>query len=317
MLVCYGEALVDLIVSAYQHGAMTSPAQACLGGSVFNCCIAAARQGLPTSYLNPLSCDAFGQQFAQLLQRENVHLASTPSALPTAMAVVQLDASGKASYSFHREAVADRDITAADAIARLPASARWLHTGCLMLVPQDWPRTRELLRAARAKGLRISVDANLRLSVGAELSAYRAAVLEACRMADVVKVSDDDLIALGLDGAPAQAARSLLGEHTAFVALTLGAQGAVLMSREQDVSCPAPPGIAVVDTVGAGDSFMAALLAWCIHEANWPKDLVLNAGQMQQALEHAVHAASLCVAKQGCDPASWQETVDHVLRRAR
>lgn len=309
MLVCYGEALVDLIVSAYKPGAMASAAQACLGGSVFNFCIAAARQSLPTHYLNPLSDDAFGQQFAQVLTRENVHLASAPSTRPTAMAVVQLDEAGKAHYSFHREAVADRDISAHEAIARLPLHARWLHTGCLTLLPQDWPRTRQLLQAARARGIRISIDANLRPSVCDDLAAYRVAVLAACSMADVVKVSDDDLIALGLDGEPVQAAHRLLDGNCGLVALTLGAQGAVLIERAHEVHCSPPRGTEVVDTVGAGDSFMAALLAWCVREASWPDALPLHPAHMHAALSHAVRAAALCVARQGCNPATWQETV--------
>jgi fructokinase len=319
MLTCYGEALIDLIVSPYSPNSMRTASQACMGGSVFNFCIAAARQGLATTYLNPLSHDSFGQQARQLLTNEGVALAShTPSQQPTSIAVVQLDAQGKASYAFHREAVADRDISAAQAIACLPRSTAVLHTGCLMLVPQDWPKTQTLLQEAATRGACITVDANLRTVVCPDLGPYRASVLAACAMAHIVKVSDDDLIDIGLsaksEGQDAvAAARKLLDQpNTGMVALTLGATGAWLITRHGQVFQPSLAGITVADTVGAGDSFFAALLAYLQHEKVLsPLALLgpLSPAILQAALAHAVAAASINVARVGCNPATWQETV--------
>jgi fructokinase len=319
MLTCYGEALIDLIVSPYSPTGMRTASQACLGGSVFNFCIAAARQGLPTAYLNPLSHDSFGQQYRQLLTSEGVTLASTnPSQQPTAIAVVQLDLQGKASYAFHREAVADRDISAAQAIVALPPSTTVLHTGCLMLVPQDWPKTQAILQEAATRGACITVDANLRTVVCPDLTPYRASALAACAMAHVVKISDDDLIDIGLLGKgegqdPVAAARKLLNQPTTqMVALTLGAAGAWLITRHAQVFQPSPTGITVADTVGAGDSFFAALLAYLQNE-NVMTPLALQRqlpqAMMQTALAHAVAAASINVTRVGCNPATWQETI--------
>lgn len=320
MLTCYGEALIDLIVSPYSPNSMRTASQACLGGSVFNFCIAAARQGLPTSYLNPLSHDSFGQQYRQLLTGEGVALANPRlSQQPTAMAVVQLDEKGKATYAFHREAVADRDISAAQAIEAMPSSTTVLHTGCLMLVPQDWPKTQAILQEATNRGACITVDANLRTAVCPDLAPYRASVVAACAMAHVVKVSDDDLIDIGLldkgeDQDPVTAARKLLDQPTTqVVALTLGAAGAWLITRHVQVFQPSPTSITVADTVGAGDSFFAALLAYLQHEKVMsPLALQSSLPQavLQAALAHAVAAASVNVTRVGCNPATWQETVD-------
>jgi fructokinase len=324
MMTCYGEALIDLIVSPYSRTSLRADSQACLGGSVFNFCIASARQGVPTAYLNPLSHDSFGAQFRQLLLTEGVALASpAPSALPTSIAVVQLDSAGKASYAFHREAVADRSLSAAQAIAALPADTQVLHTGCLMLVPQDWPTTRALLKAATAQGACISVDANLRTVVCPDLLPYRASVLAACAMAHVVKVSDDDLVALGMDAAlvandPVEAARSVLARATngqpspALIALTLGAAGAWLVTPTAQYFQATPQGIAVADTVGAGDSFFAALLAFLQRQGVLsPQGLAagLQTSVLQAALAHAVAAATINVTRVGCNPATWAETV--------
>jgi fructokinase len=299
---------------------MQTAARACLGGSVFNFCLASARQGLPTTYLNALSQDSFGQQFARLLQAEGVYLAHhTPVAEPTSMAVIELDAQGKANYAFHRTQVADTALVPGQVIAQMPAQTQLLHTGCLMLVPSAWPQTRAILAAARERGYLISVDANLRLSVCADLPAYRAAVTQACAMADIIKVSDDDLLACGWVqesqmADPAQlmhAAASLLSERTRAVALTLGARGACWIDHSAQWHCPAPAGIIVKDTVGAGDSFMAALLAWLDRHAlltasAWRS--AVSPQDAQQALRHAVAAAAVCVQREGCDPATWQET---------
>jgi fructokinase len=330
MITCYGEALIDLIVSPYSPSSLRTDSQACLGGSVFNFCIASARQGLATAYLNPLSHDSFGAQFRKLLLAEGVVLASpVPSALPTSIAVVQLDEAGKASYAFHREAVADRDLSAAQAIAALPANTQVLHTGCLMLVPGDWPKTRAIVQAASSHGACITIDANLRTVVCPDLVPYRASVLAACALAHVVKVSDDDLVALGVDAAlvtsnPVQAARSLLmpckaaqarstpATQPALIALTLGAAGAWLITQDAQYFQPSPAGITVADTVGAGDSFFAALLAHLQRQGVLsPQALQVAqpAKVWQGALAHAVAAAAINVTRVGCNPATWAETV--------
>jgi fructokinase len=319
MITCYGEALIDLIVSPYSHNSMRTDSQACLGGSVFNFCIASARQGLPTAYLNPMSADSFGQQYRSLLSGEGVQLASPgPSALPTSIAVVQLSSEGKASYAFHREAVADRDMTAEQAIAALPFDTQVLHTGCLMLVPGDWPKTRALLQAALARGAVVTVDANLRTVVCPDLVPYRASVLAACAMAHVVKVSDDDLVDLGLDAQqvaadPVAAARRLLLKHsTQLVALTMGAAGAWLVTREGQVFQPSAQDLKVADTVGAGDSFFAALLASLQRQGVLSLTALtstLPTHVLQTAVAHAVAAAGINVTRVGCNPATWDETV--------
>jgi fructokinase len=132
MIAALGEALVDLI---QQPDGNFKP---CLGGSVFNFCIGAARQGLDTAYLNPLSQDRFGQQFVTQLDKNKVELrAGYTSQLPTALAVVSLDGEGKPTYAFHHGPVADRDIDLQKVINSLPNNISLLHTGGLALIPPD------------------------------------------------------------------------------------------------------------------------------------------------------------------------------------
>ena len=157
MIATIGEALVDLIEQP------DGRFQACLGGSVCNFTLGLARQGVPTTYLNPLSEDIFGKKFAARLLESAVSLgAGVTSARPTALAVVSLDAQGSPTYAFHRQGVADRDISAEMLIASFPERLELLHTGGLALVPEDSETILTAMRAAVSRGALVSIDANLR-----------------------------------------------------------------------------------------------------------------------------------------------------------
>jgi fructokinase len=322
MIACYGEALVDFIVSPYSHEELRSDSQACLGGSIFNFCLAAQRQHMQALYLNALSGDIFGRQFAKVLGKEGVKLDAPSAREPTSIALVQLDAQGKATYEFHRKAVADTARSATEIMAHWSQQVTALHTGCLMLTPSAWPQTLQIMAHAVSQGCVISVDTNLRLAVYPDTAVYVPCVLQACAMAHVVKVSDDDLHAMGMlhvtelsdSSAAMEAARRLFNQtsETQLIMLTLGERGAWLLSREHQLHQSAPKGIHVVDTVGAGDSFAAALLAF-LNTQNLLKMEHLSKGlprdTLRAALQHAVAAAAVCVQRVGCNPASWDEAV--------
>ena len=313
MIATTGEALVDLIEQP------DGRFQACLGGSVCNFTLGLARQGLPVTYLNPLSHDKFGQQFLSLLSDNKVSLgAELASGFPTSLAVVSLDAYGSPTYAFHRQAVADRDSTDTQLIARFPAQLALLHTGGLSLVPDDLEKTLAVVAAARVRGATISIDANLRPLVVADQDTYIAGVKRAIAQADIVKVSDEDLrvLVFGSDD-PSQIAASLFADSALqLIALTQGAQGAVLLTRTCQLALPAPAALTVVDTVGAGDCFHAGLIAYLENAGK----LVQHQGAqalaqlapalLEGALRHAIAAASLNITRSGCNPASWEETAE-------
>jgi len=321
MIASYGEALVDLFVRPFASGGLQADVRACLGGSVFNFCIAAQRQGLRGRYLNALSMDHFGHQFARLLQDEGVLLDGLRCAEPTSLAVIELDEQGKANYAFHRNGVADTALPASKIIANWCGDVSVLHTGCLMLTPSAWTATAQVLAHAVQVGCLISVDANLRLAVASDQASYLAHVNHACASADIVKVSEDDLIALGRithedrkhESVVLAAARKCLNqsERTHMVALTMGESGAWLLTREGEFHQKAAADVQVADTVGAGDTFIAALLA----HLNTQGGLSLSAASagwagidLQAALEHAVCAAEICVSRVGCNPPNWIQT---------
>ena len=107
---------------------------------MFNFCLGAQRQGMASVYLNALSTDVFGRRFAHVMTKEGVLLdALAPCDEPTSIAVVQLDATGKASCAFYRQWVADTARAAGDVMSHWRSDVVALHTGCLMLTPPAWP----------------------------------------------------------------------------------------------------------------------------------------------------------------------------------
>ena len=309
-----GEALIDLIEDT--DGRM----RPCAGGAVYNLTRALGLQGVGTLYLNPLSKDRFGRLLAEGISQAGVALAQAqPVHEPTSLAVVGLDAQGKASYSFYREGVADRQVSAPGLIAACEAQPglRITVTGCLALAAEDSAKYLPWLQAQRAAGRLVVVDANLRPAVVPDMDTYRASVMAALQQAHLIKVSDDDLDTLGVQGSDTLAkARALLDSTPApWLALTLGAGGAVLLARDGRAwhSAESAP-VSVVDTVGAGDCFLAGLLVALMQRPDMRPGtladaLQLGADDAQHLLAHAVTSASLCVMQTGCTPPSLSEVV--------
>ncbi|ABM37903.1 PfkB family carbohydrate kinase [Polaromonas naphthalenivorans] len=307
-----GEALIDLI------GRPDGLFDPCLGGSVFNFTRAMARQQIGTLYLNPLSGDRFGRRLAQALAADGVQLARPePVPQPTSLAVVALSEAGHPDYAFYRQGVADRAVSAEGLMRSCDAAPtlEMVCSGCLALAPEDAQIYLPWLAACRQAGKTVVVDANLRPSVMPDMAAYRRHVLAALQLADVIKASDEDLGHLGIAGStPLEQAKNLLaGTNAHLMALTLGGEGACLLTRGGQVwrAREAAP-VKVVDTVGAGDCFLAGLLTAVLLE----KDLVLAQladAPARRIVSHALASATLCVMQRGCVPPSR----DEVLARMR
>ena len=310
-----GEALIDLI--RRDDGAF----EACLGGSVYNLSRALSRQGVATAYLNPFSSDRFGRLLAEQMREDGVQLGRTdPVPEVTSLAVVAVDADGHPDYAFYREGVADRQIDSRGlnaACIGFPA-LRWVCTGGLALDPRDAHVYRPWLIAQREAGHGIAIDANLRPAVMKDAGAYRAHVLDVLQQAHLIKVSDEDLDHLDLPGSDALAqAEELLRRTSApWLALTRGPEGACLLGRDGlRLATRESAELVIQDTVGAGDSFFAGLLAVLMrHPPRSSTGLTFSEPIAREALQHAIACASLCVQQSGCVPPSLQQARDWRLR---
>ena len=320
---CAGEALIDLIA---QPDGRYEP---CLGGAVFNLTRALARQDVATLYLNPLSRDRFGRQLAAALLADGVQLGQPREvAQITSLAVVALDDSGHPDYAFYRQGVADRAVSAESLIQlcqRAPA-LELVCTGALALDPEDAGRYLPWLAAQRDAGRVVVVDANLRPSVMPDRDAYRRHVYAAMQLADVVKVSDEDLDNLATPGGNplAQAQYLLAATGARLLLLTQGGQGASLLTHDgrRWQAREAQP-LQVVDTVGAGDCFLAGFVAALLTRREGTASLggsgvllaALDDAMGRRVLAHAVASASLCVMRRGCVPPTRLEVQARVQRQ--
>ena len=306
-----GEALIDFI--AHADGRF----EPCLGGAVYNLTRALARQGVATLYLNPLSRDRFGRRLAQGMLDDGVHLAVPQAVVEvTSLAVVNVNEQGHPDYAFYREGVADRATSAAalTQACRALDNLSLVCTGALALSPDDGAIYLPWLAAQRQAGRTVVIDANLRPSVMPDLEKYRSHVLTALHYADVIKASDEDLVCLALPGddALAQAQHLLQRSRAGVMALTLGSKGAVLLTRHGQVFAARElEPIVVVDTVGAGDCFLAGLVvAMLAHKlpSDWGTGTVSDE-VASQLLTSAIASASLCVMRRGCVPPTRAEVL--------
>jgi fructokinase len=302
-----GEALMDCI--AQPDGQL----QPLMGGSPFNLARAAALSGARVAYLNPLSTDLFGQAMAQQLEHDGVALPGGTTALPTSLAVVQLQ-NGQPSYGFYREGIADRDYTVEGVLALLRQHRQpgILHTGSLLLIPPEHRKVLAILQVARSMGWTISVDINLRPQVACDLASYVAALHEVIALTDWLKASDEDLQTMGFVGVSIGESARLVHELRAGVspnalsrvALTFGGDGAYLDVEGQTHSLPVPA-ITVVDTVGAGDTFWGNALAdWALQPSGASGHA---ANRVAETLALAMKAAALNCTRQGCQPPTRAE----------
>jgi len=297
-----GEALMDCIA---QPDGQLRPLR---GGSPYNMARAASLRGATVHYLNPLSTDSFGQELGAQLEADGVQISPQRSPRPTSLAVVQIQ-NGQPSYGFYREGIADRDYTVDAVLQGLAAHAQVhgpgvLNTGSLLLIPPEIDKVQAVVQQARAAGWTISMDVNLRPQVAGDVQAYASAIRALLPLADWIKASDEDLQTLGfgaarLDAAPAlaQALQAACAGAASRIALTFGGDGAYLQVDGNSAALPAPR-VAVVDTVGAGDTF------WGNCVADW---VLGHSASTEATLRSAMQAAAINCTRAGCQPPRWSE----------
>jgi fructokinase len=301
MVCVIGEALIDLVLAAPAVDASgTDGYLAHPGGSPYNVAIGLARLGQPSRLLARLSTDAFGRQLRAHAQVNQVDLSLAISATePSTLAVVNLDAQRNASYDFYRNGTADWQWTVAE-LARIPADAGWLHTGSLA----SWIEPGASVIEARLTELRpsclISYDPNIRPLLLDDHDRTVARVERLVGLSDVVKVSAEDLAWLYPGLAIADLLADWRARGPALVVVTDGGRGAHLLSAAGElITIPAVP-MAIVDTVGAGDAFMAGLISALAGDRELRRGLSDEAART--AVAEASLVAALTCAKAGANP---------------
>lgn len=291
MIASVGESLVDFtpLPAADGDAFAVHP-----GGSPYNVAVAIARLGHPAAFAGRLSDDLFGRLLSRHLAASGVAVdLAIRASEPTALAFVG-NAAGEAAYDFRLDGTAAASLAPADLPPERFADLEAVHFGSLGLALRP---SREavlaLARALRGRPL-LTFDPNVRPDMVADWPAYRAALAEAARLADLVRASEADLRAWG--------AEPELGADQALV-VTAGQAGSRLRLADLTVTCPAPPCL-VVDTVGAGDAYMAGLLVALAERRALDRAALrgLGPGDWLAAMRFASVAAALTCERAGADP---------------
>lgn len=298
-LIC-GEALMDVFAVADTPSGVSLDAR--IGGSPLNVAIGLARLGQRVEFLGALSQGFLGERLWRALAAEGVGLSSAVSVdAPTTLGLVGLDASGSASYSFYGQGCADR-LLQADHLPVLDADVQALHFGSYSMVVEPVASTQRLLVERECKRRVISYDPNLRLNVEPDLARWTDTVAWMSGRVHVLKVSSEDLELLRPGEHHQTVAADWLAQGVALVVVTHGGRGAAAYTARDLIDVKARS-VQVADTVGAGDTFQAAMLTWLSeHGMLSPVGLRnLDRARLKAMLEFCAEAAAITCTRRGAD----------------
>lgn len=299
MIVCCGEALIDMLPGkTSDNNDVFLPVP---GGAIFNTAIALGRLDEPVGFLSSISQDMFGEQLIEYLQSSNVKTNfCVRSSQLTTLAFVKL-IKGQAQYSFFDENSAGRNLTSTQ-LPNLSKTIEALHFGAISLIPEPCGSAYESLMASQ-KDKVLSLDPNIRAGFIKNETQHRARIERMIAMADIVKVSDEDLQWITNGEVFEDKIKSWLKGATQVVLLTKGADGVTAFTRHCSVYQSAFK-VEVVDTIGAGDTFNAGFLKGLRKEGLLSKDKLKNLTpeKLVPALKLATKVAALTVSKAGANP---------------
>jgi fructokinase len=308
MILCCGEALIDMIPTPTLAGPEGFVPH--VGGAIFNTAIALGRLGIPTGMLTGLSTDMFGIQLAAALKASHVDTSrAVVSNRPTTLAFVQLN-DGQATYNFVDEGSAGRMLTPVD-MPTLTTDVSALYLGGISLACE--PSADAYIALLKAEGAHrpVMIDPNIRPGLVDNIPAYRSRLKGAIGLADLVKVSDEDLewLVPGPSSLKSKAT-ALLELGPDAVILTRGAEGATgYLKSGAEVQIPAVRA-KVIDTVGAGDTFNAGILAHLFDAGKLIKMTVsgITPETLQSAIEYGAKVAAITISRAGANP-PWRSEV--------
>jgi fructokinase len=310
-----GEALIDLVGDGADF-------QATPGGSPANVAVGLARLDQPCDFLGRISTDTFGARLRDHLIRNRVSLRHTVEAAePTTLAIATLDPDGSATYEFYLNGTADWQWSAEELPTPLPTDVVAVHTGSLALAIDPGAKALEefLRREYERDAVTISLDPNVRPQLAADRDAARRRIERQVSYAHLVKASAEDLAWLYPGREQVDVVRHWGRLGPSLVVLTLGEQGALALGPSGDLVKTSAPRVQVVDTVGAGDAFTAALLAGLADRhllsrlrssapgRTPPADSTAVRDALPDVLHRACTAAALTCARAGADPLTANE----------
>jgi fructokinase len=304
MIVCCGEALVDFVPAPGSRPAY----QPVPGGSSYNTSVALSRLGVPAGFFSKISTDFFGEMLVDYLEANGVETGLVlRSDQPTTLAFVSLPEGESAEplFAIYANGAADRSLVVTELPGELSPDVRHLHFGSISLVLEPGASAYERLIEREKDRRTLSLDPNIRPALIPDREAYRRRFETWLEMMDVVRLSLADLAWLYPGDKAEGVISTWLERGPSICVLTRGSQGAEAFTSSGVRAAVTAPPTRVVDTVGAGDTFAAAVLAY-LHEAGSLGDpermSKLNEGELRSCLEFASRAAAINCTRPGADP---------------
>jgi fructokinase len=321
MIICCGEALIDMVRATVRGlGDVFSPIP---GGSPYNTSIAIGRLGVPVKFLGRLSTDFFGELLHKKLQKchvgdELIHRSNQNSTL----AFVEKDKAKGPQYIFYAEGTADCSLQPSDLPPKLPADTKCIVFGSISMTLEPISSAVEsfILREGTRKSTDqvdgapvISFDPNIRPFLIKDKNAYIGRFEKWVAASTIVKMSVEDIAFIYPKLDPEKALQKVIAMGPRLAICTLGAKGALALLRRNDgsvtrMNAPAME-LPVVDTIGAGDTFHGAFLAWLEIKEKMSRSALVNLSESElfSALYFANKAASIVCTRAGAEPPSRKE----------
>lgn len=317
-LVCLGEILIDFL--PVERDGEVSGFTLHPGGGPFNVAVGLARLGQPTAFVSKVGADYFGRRLRRAVQAEGIDDTwLLDAAAPSTLAFVAVE-DGEPVFTFYGDGAADTRLTRADLPDELFAQAALLHFGGISLLRGSTPDA-ALSAAERLQGRAlVSLDPNIRPRLVRDGHAYAAVLARAVAACDLLKLSAADIAWLAPGADVTEYATAQLESGPALVALTRGGDGVsglrLREGRLERIDVPTFP-VAVADTVGAGDSFTAGLLA-ALADAGVAGRAALEAlpaDALRAALRQGAAAAAINCSRPGADPPRADELAAFLAAR--
>ncbi|MGI9333146.1 MAG: PfkB family carbohydrate kinase [Gammaproteobacteria bacterium] len=306
-VVCLGELLIDFVPTQSGTDLVSAPGFVkAPGGAPANVAVGLARLGASSAFMGMVGDDPFGRFLAHTLEVEGVDVASLRfnQVARTALAFVSLRADGEREFMFYRHPSADMLYAPEDVDTDAVRGARCLHFGSISLITaSSRAATWRALDEAQSCDCLVSYDPNLRLPLWPDAETAKARMLEGVRRAHVMKLSDEELEFLTGSADVEGAARTLWHGAMRLIVVTQGAAGCTYVTSAHTGSVK---GFAVdaVDTTGAGDAFVAALLRALLgKDERLEEGLLEDETRLRDACRRANAAGALTATARGAIPA--------------
>jgi fructokinase len=263
-VICLGELLIDFVPTVSGVSLIEAPAfKKAPGGAPANVAAGLAKLGIDCAFLGKVGEDAFGHFLEQALRDVGVNTSGLvfSKEARTALAFVSLTADGEREFMFYRHPSADMLYTPDEVAFDLIKTARIFHFGSISMISEpSRSATQAALNRAREQGLMVSYDPNLRLALWSDdKAAAKQGMLSVWEQADLIKISEDELVFLTGEDDLNRAADRLWHANLRLMIVTLGKTGCTYITPNFRGTVPGFP-VTAIDTTGAGDGFVAGLL---------------------------------------------------------